>query len=300
MPNRYLSYLSLALIAAAAFAQPPRVRVFAEGFRFPERPAIDKQGNIYVVNVQDGVISKVTPDGKISAFADTGGMNQACLFDKEGNLLVCHVEPNRNGILKIDPSGKITEVTTTSDGRPILRTNDMAFGKDGRLYFTAPSSDIIHPLGEIHYIDTDGKTKSFASGLVFANGIAFNADKSYVYVGEERAAKEQSQIWRYKVNADGSADKNGKELFHQFIGRYGVDGMKFDVKGNLWVAMYSESALWCFSPEGKKIDVIPVPGRNPTNLIFAGPDLRTAYVTAADRPGKLIEVKMPVAGQPID
>jgi sugar lactone lactonase YvrE len=79
----------------------------------------------------------------------------------------------------------------------------------------------------------------------------------------------------------------------------GFDGMKFDERGNLWVAMYSEAALWCLSPEGKHIDTIPIPGKNPTNLIFAGEDRRTAYVTVKDdKNGKLFSVRMPHAGAP--
>ena len=63
--------------------------------------------------------------------------------------------------------------------------------------------------------------------------------------------------------------------------------------------MYSESELWCFSPEGQKIDSIPIPGKNPTNLIFGGADRRTAYVTVHhDRDGRLFAVRMPVPGAP--
>jgi sugar lactone lactonase YvrE len=119
-------------------------------------------------------------------------------------------------------------------------------------------------------------------------------------MGEERAARQLSTIWRYRVNPDGSAAAAGKELFYRFSGKsYGVDGMKFDQRGNLWVAMYSESELWCFSPEGQKIDSIPIPGKNPTNLIFGGTDRRTAYVTVHhDRDGRLFAVRMPVPGAP--
>jgi sugar lactone lactonase YvrE len=63
--------------------------------------------------------------------------------------------------------------------------------------------------------------------------------------------------------------------------------------------MYSESELWCLSPQGKKIDSIPLPGRNPTNLVFGGPDRRTAFVTVNhDRDGRLFTVRMPAPGQP--
>ena len=276
-----------------------QVTLLATGFQFPEGPAIDRDGNVYLANVRSSIIHKVAPDGTVSVFADTGGTNQSCAFDAEGNLYVCHNEPGRTGILKIDKDRKITSVALTSDGKPILQTNDMAWGGNGRLYFTAPQGDVIHPRGAIHYIDTDGNTKTFASGLAFANGITFNVDKTYLYVGEERAAQNLGTIWRYKVNADGSADKTGKEPFFQFSGRrYGFDGMKFDVKGNLWVAMYSESELWCISPEGKKIDSISLPGKNPTNLVFGGADRQTVFATVHDGEGsgKLFRVRMPAPG----
>ncbi len=274
------------------------VKLLASGFRFPEGPDVDRAGNVYLVNLANGIINRVSPSGEVSVFVDTGGSNQALRFDTQGNLYVCHNEPGRTGILKVDPAKNISVVTTTSDGKPILRTNDLTWGPQGRLYFTAPDSSFIQPAGMVHYIDTDGATKVFASGLVFANGLAASPDKAYLYVGEERSAKNLGTLWRFKLNPDGSADKAGKEVFYQFSGRrFGFDGMKFDVNGNLWVAMFSEAELWCFSPEGKKIDSIPVPGRNPTNLIFAGPDRQTAYVTVEEgRNGKLFRVRMPVAG----
>ncbi len=291
-------FLVAGLPAGYGQENPRDVRLLAEGFRFPEGPAVDKSGNVYLVNIQNGIINKVSPEGKVSVFADTGGTNQSCMFDRDGNLFVCHNEPGKTGILKIDPHGAVSVVTTTSDGKPILRTNDMAWGPGGRLYFTAPDSDVIKPAGAIHYIDTDGTAKVFATGLVFANGITFNSERTYMYVGEERSARNLSTIWRYRLNPDGSAARMGKEIFYQFTGRaYGVDGMKFDVKGNLWVAMYSESEVWCFSPEGKKIDSIPVPGKNPTNIVFGGPGRRMAFVTVHhDNNGKLFRVRMPEAG----
>jgi gluconolactonase len=290
----------LLLLAALSFSQQNirEVKLLASGFKFPEGPSVDKAGNVFLINLGNGSVFKVTPAGQVSTFVDTGGTNQSCLFDQEGNLYICHNEPGRTGILKVDPAGKISALTLASEGRPIQRTNDMAWGSQGRLYFTCPNMDMIHPGGEINFVEPDGRTRRFASGLVFSNGITFNADKTYLYVGEERSARQLGTIWRFKVNPDGTADPRGKERFFEFSGRpYGFDGMKFDVKGNLWIAMFSESEIWCLSPEGKKIDSIPIPAKNPTNLVFGGPENSIAYVTAHEgNNGKLFAVRMPVAG----
>ncbi len=291
-----LLLLSVAFFPALWGQSAARVELLAEGFQFPEGPAVDAAGNVYLVDLGNGLISSIAPDGRRSIFADTGGSNQSSIFDSQRN----HNEPGRSGILKVDPAGAVSVVTLTSDGRPIRRTNDMAWGPGGRLYFTSPSTDMIHPQGEIHFIDTDGHAKSFAGGFAFVNGIAFNQDKTFLYVGEERAAANAGWIWRFRLRPDGKAQERGKELFFAFTGRtYGFDGMKFDERGNLWVAMYSESALWCISPERQHIHTIPVPGKNPTNLVFGGPDRLTAYVTVKDgNNGKLFRIRMPYPGLP--
>lgn len=299
MSNRILVGVFCTL-AAGWCAGGAEVKLVADGFQFPEGPSVDAQGNVYLADLGNGIIPKIVPDGSKSAFADTGGTNQSTLFDQKGNLYVCHNEPGRTGILKVDAGGHVSEVALTSDGKPIRRTNDMAWGPGGRLYFTSPSTNMIHPDGEIHLIQADGTAKRFASGFAFVNGIAFDKDKTYLYAGEERAGRNAGWLWRFRLRPDGTAEERGKELFFAFSGRpFGFDGMKFDEKGNLWVAMYSEAELWCISPEGKHIDTIPVPGKNPTNLIFAGADRRTAYVTVKDdKNGKLFSVRMPYPGAP--
>lgn len=275
-----------------------RVELLAGGFRFPEGPSVDAAGNIYVVDLGDGKVSRIRPTGARSVFVDTGGSNQSSSFDTAGNLYICHNEPGKTGIWKADPAGKLSIVTFASENGPIRRTNDMAWGAAGRLYFTCPSTDMIHPQGEIHFVDTDGETRLFASGFVFVNGITFDAAKAFLYAGEELAGRNAGWIWRFRVRTDGRAEEKSKELFFPFTGRrFGFDGMKFDERGNLWVAMFSEAALWCISPEGRHVDTIRIPARNPTNLVFGGPDRRTAYVTAKDgNEGKLFRVRMPYAG----
>lgn len=70
---------------------------------------------------------------------------------------------------------------------------------------------------------------------------------------------------------------------------------------NIWVASYSTGELWCISPQGKKIDSIKVPGNQPTNLIFGGKDMRTAYVTVNldYKNDNVYKIRMPYAGVPV-
>jgi len=274
--------------------QTGTAQLFATGFSSPEGPALDKNGNLFVVNLQKNIINKITPDGKVLVFMDVGGVNNGAIFDREGNLYVACT--GRRAVLRIDTKGKLSVATAVSDGDSLLGPNDFAWGNDGRLYFTDPwTSSEDNPIGGVHYIERDGRTRRFAGGLAFPNGLVFDLDKTHLYVGETQRCR----ILRYEVNPDGSAGKN--KIFFPMGEGILADGMKLDVKGNLWVANYSTAELWCISPEGKKIDSIPIPGIHPTNLIFGGKDMRTAYVTVNIDGGndKVFKVRMPYAGIPV-
>lgn len=282
-------FIFILMLCTSEKASTPTL--FASGFKFPEGPTLDKQGNLYLVNLQTNIINKVTPDGLISEAMDVGGVNNGAMFDNHGNLYVACT--GRRAILKIDTTGNLSVVTDKSDGDSLLGPNDFAWGNQGRLYFTDPKgSNENNPIGGVHFITADGTTKRFAGGLAFPNGIAFNPDKTILYVGETQ----RNRILRYTVNPDGSAGK--QEIFFELGNGVLPDGMKLDVKGNLWIAVYSKSSLWCVSHQGAKIDSIAIPGENPTNLVFGGPDMRTAYVTEV-KTGAVYKVRMPVAGAPL-
>ena len=64
---------------------------------------------------------------------------------------------------------------------------------------------------------------------------------------------------------------------------FGMDGMRCDVKGNLYIARFGKGAVVKVSPEGKVLQEIVLKGKRPTNVAFGGKDGRTVYVTLQDQ-----------------
>ncbi len=268
----------------------------ADSFKFPEGPAFDGAGNLYFVGLGMSDIKKITPAGEVSSYFETGGHNQSLLMDKDGTLYIAHRNrdvPAEEGIYALEPDMTYRAVVTQCNGEQ-LKPNDLTWGPDGRLYFTSPASKT-EALGGVFFIDTDGICKKFDSDMKFPNGTIYDAELNVLYVGEE--GDDRQVIWKYTLNKDGT--KAGKETFFK-MEDVGFDGMKLDVEGNLWVALYGYAQVWAISPAGQKIRAIPIQGSNPTNLIFTGPDMKTAYVTVNNRDnGKVFRMPMPWAGRDI-
>jgi gluconolactonase len=71
---------------------------------------------------------------------------------------------------------------------------------------------------------------------------------------------------------------------------FGMDGMRCDVDGNLYITRHGKGTVAVVSPEGKVIREIDVLGKSPTNLCFGGVDGRTCYVTEAEK-GRLVQFR---------
>ncbi len=271
-------------------------RLFATGFTFPEGPVLDSNGNLFLVNFKANIIHKISPDGEVSEVIDIGAPNNGAIFDAAGNLIIA--SSGKRAILKLDTAGRLSVLAAVSDGDSLLGPNDMAWDDDGRLYFTDPrGSSSQKRIGGIHYIEPDGAVKRFASGLAYPNGIAFDPDKTHVYISETMA----DRILRYEVKPDGSAGE--MSVFFELPERSVPDGMKLDVKGNLWVAVHSLGELWQISHREEKIRSIRMPSNLITNLTFGGDDMKTMYVTCPEdwvhSDGKVYTLRVPVAGMPV-
>src|SRR5262249_30332772 len=110
-------------------------RLVCTGFAFAEGPAIDRQGNLFVVNYREwGTIGKITPDGTASIFVDLrkhlpkdGGASPSCnglKIDDDGNII--GAETGTSQVIRIAPDGKKVEVLVREvDGRRLSGLNDV-------------------------------------------------------------------------------------------------------------------------------------------------------------------------------
>ena len=65
-----------------------QVETAATGFKGPEGVVVDRAGNVYGGGT-DGVIRKLAPDGSVTECACTGGRPAGMALDQQGNLFVC-------------------------------------------------------------------------------------------------------------------------------------------------------------------------------------------------------------------
>ena len=83
------------------------VKLFAKGFTFPEGPVFDRHGNLFVVDVDTGDISKISPKGEMKTFINTGGEPNGARFHANGDL---YVADRVKGIIAISPDRRVRVV----------------------------------------------------------------------------------------------------------------------------------------------------------------------------------------------
>ena len=128
--------------------------------------AFDSEGILYVSSRMEGTIYQVTPEAKVSTYAEGMGTATGLAFDKVGNLYA----GDRTGtIFKISPDRQIFVFATLE---PSVSAYHLAFGPEGNLYVTAPTTSSFDC---IYRIAPDGVVNRFYRGLGRPQGMAFDA-----------------------------------------------------------------------------------------------------------------------------
>ncbi|MGC4023416.1 MAG: SMP-30/gluconolactonase/LRE family protein [Cyclobacteriaceae bacterium] len=238
-----------------------------------EGPMVDKKGNLYVVNFQkDGTIGLVRPDGKVELYVTLpeGSIANAIQFDKEGNMLLADFKAHN--VLKVDAKTKKVSVYSHSD--QFYSPNDLCVNKKGQLFASDPNWNT--SAGKLWRIDTDGKAVLLEDNMGTTNGIELSPDEKTLYVNESI----QKKVWAYDVDEKGNV--SNKRKFFEFDD-FGLDGMKCDREGNLYVTRYDKGAVVILSPAGKLIREVAIKGKKTSNICFGGKDGKTCFVTLQDR-----------------
>jgi gluconolactonase len=245
--------------------------VFTQGI---EGPAVDAQGNLYAVSfAEDGTIGIIDKKDNAQLFVKLpeGSTGNGIRFDRAGFMYVA--DYTGHNVLKIDPATKAISVHAHSD--KMNQPNDIAIAKSGVIYASDPNW--AQSSGNLWMIATDGTVTLLEADMGTTNGVEVSADEKHLYVNESV----QRTIWKYDLNSKTGAVSN-KRLLIQFAD-HGLDGMRSDVLGNLYIARYGAGEVAVVSPHGTLIDRIKLKGQKPTNVAFGGADGKTVYVTLQER-----------------
>ncbi|MBS1983748.1 MAG: SMP-30/gluconolactonase/LRE family protein [Bdellovibrionales bacterium] len=243
---------------------------FSEGI---EGPAVGPDGTLYVVNYRrSGTIGSVDGSGKCRLFAELprGSVGNGIRFNASGDMLVADYKAHN--LLRYNFGAKAWSVFAHSD--QFHQPNDLAVTTDGFFYASDPNWK--NNTGQLWLVDPQGRAQLLFGDMGTTNGIEVSPDDRYLYVGESA----QRRIWRFDIQKDRRLVN--KVLFHEFKD-FGLDGMRVDLRGRLFVARYDKGTVDILSPQGKLLREVVLSGKAPTNLTFGGKDNRTVFVTLQDK-----------------
>ncbi len=167
-------------------------------FEGPEDATMGRDGNVYVTTKSGHVIR--VRNRRVEEFANPGGRPLGIETDHDGSFVIANAHV---GIQRIDKAGNVTTLLSAVDGRELRDANNLAIGRDGRIYFSVSSTrfssvdydgtyeasllDIMEHGGHGHVYEFDpatGEVQHLLGGLNYANGVALSADGSFLVIAE--------------------------------------------------------------------------------------------------------------------
>lgn len=237
-----------------------------------EGPAVDASGVLYAVNYEKpGTIGQVDFDGEASLFVilPEGSTGNGIRFNSKGDMLIA--DYTKHNILKVDMVTKQISVFAHND--KMNQPNDIAIAENDILFASDP--DWKNSKGQIWRVDKDGSFILLEKDMGTSNGIEVSPDNKTLYVNESA----QRNVWAYDLTPEGEI--SNKRLLIKFDD-FGMDGMRTDNKGNLYIARYGKGTVVKLSPQGEILQEITLTGKSPSNIAFGGKDGKTVFVTLQD------------------
>lgn len=287
--------LLVTLVSAAAEASDPSVVVTLDPSQgqLPESITIDRDGDIYLS--MSTSVWKVIPDGHhapvlfatlpIPVAASPSTFSLGLKFGPDGYLYAASggFDPSFDAshVWRISPAGQVQEYAHLDpNGFP----NDLAFDDRGNLFVTDPWLGVIYKI-EPHraprvwlsnpLLVGDSVNPVFGFHAFGADGIAFDAHKRNLYVGN----LDNGQIVRVEVGCFG--EPGAVSLFASDARLRGADGIAFDRRDNLYVAVNGQNQIATVAPDGTVNVVSTGPlYDSPSSVVFGTDgDSRTLYIS---------------------
>jgi sugar lactone lactonase YvrE len=190
---------------------------FASEIVNPTGLVVAPSGELLVSGRHNGTVYTVTPSGSVSTYAEGMGVATGMAMDGDGNLYV----GDRTGtIFKIAPDRQIFVFATAE---PSIAAFHLAFGPDGYLYLTGPTTSSFDC---VQRITPDGDVEEYLRGFGRPQGIAFDRE-GRLYL----AASYQGHKGVFRIDQDKSVT--------QAVSGPGIVGLAFLPSGDMAITTSS-------------------------------------------------------------
>lgn len=174
---------------------------------------------------------------------------------------------------------------------PAARFNDARVDPRGSLWAgtmannVAPDGserEITEHIGRLYSIHANGNHREWKSGLGISNTVAWSPDHSRFYFGDTLA----NVIWVYDYDVATGEISNERPFLKDYP--KGVpDGSTIDSEGCLWNCRPYGGVVVRVAPDGKVVDEVKLPVKNPTTCVFGGEHLSMLYITSLSSDDRL-------------
>jgi len=287
MPKKILTFLLTSLVISQLNAQDTKdFTAQGEFTKNCEGPAVDSDGKVYAVNfAQDGTIAQIDRRGNTSFFITLpkNSTGNGIRFGDKNTFYIADFTGHK--VLKANLETR--EVTEHVSEPSMNQPNDLAITTQGHIFCSDPNWE--NGTGQVWHVSPDGKARRVAENMGTTNGIEVSPDEKTLYVNEST----QRNVWAFDLAQDGTL--SNKRLLISFEDGL-LDGMRCDVKGNLYITRYDKSEVVMVSPAGQILRTIKTKGAKVSNICFGGSNGKTAYITLQDR-GCLEKFKVKYPGR---
>jgi len=274
------------------------------GLEYPEGVLVH-DGAVYFTEMDaNRIMASVNGGPFAQVWSEAGcGPTSIAPLDKSRFLINCHM----TGGLRIWNSAANTTVRAPEpSSRAIQRPNDSASDGASGVFFTDSGefSTSTRHSGVVGYFDGEGY-RFIASGLHYANGVAYDADARTLYVSEHLGRR----ILKIVDPLNGSPKR---EVFWDYTQKpcaqtgadawlFGPDGLELRPGGGLFVAMYGGEAVYELDANGECGRVHSIPAMLVTSSALDA-KTRTLWVVSGalrEKPseGGLFQIEIGAGGR---
>jgi xylono-1,5-lactonase len=238
----------------------------------------DDDQALYWVDIHPGLLHRYDPatDGR-----ETWQLPEkiGCVVPESRGVVIAAMQ---NGFARLDVQkpGQAPGIERINDPEADLPNNRFNDGKrapDGSIWAGTMQDAETEATGNWWRLDVaSGTTRKLnTEPFMVTNGPAFDAARDRVYLTD--SAKRRVYV---SPLVDGGAGFGGLETHLQFEDADGYpDGMTVAQDGSLWIAFWAGHCIRRFSPDGQRLDEVPIPAENPTTVTFDPSG--ALYVTSA-------------------